>query len=248
VDWSATVDAKGDAALVRVLTRTGNQLFWAEKGRPAQLIQHDLRVDLQKPLSLARVLGRRYFAGEREGVVALFQLEANTVQSLGEYPLLATDSRKVQLVASRAADALAIWIKTADRGWFLFPLDLQTGEALPAQRVSLEHLNGVPRTCTAEDEGWQLVSDVPLATLGGSPVNARLSFTPELDQLKVSDLEARVVVTQGGLCLEALAGRLDDGKTAPARSVAQASASGTPVAATLTDRATGRRFGFRCSR
>lgn len=248
VDWSVTLDAPGDAGLVRLLTRAGSQLFLAEKGRPTQPLQHGSQLDLQKPMSLTRLFGRRYIAGENEGSFVVFQVEADQLKAVGRYPVLAPDSTRIQLVSSRASDALAIWVKTPDRGWFLFPLDLETGAALPALRVPVEQLNGVPRTCTAEDQGWQLISDTPLATLAGSPVNVRLSLSPTLDHAKVHDVEARVLVTQAGLCLEALAGQLDDSDGAMKQSSAQAAGSGTPVATTLTDRATGRRFGFRCSR
>lgn len=248
VDWSVTLSAPGDAGLVRLLTRAGSQLFWAEKGRPTQLLQPRSQLDLQKPMSLTRLLGRRYIAGENEGSFVVFQVEADQLKAIGRYPVLAPDSTRIQLVTTRASDALAIWVKTPDRGWFLFPLDLETGAALPALRVPVEQLNGVPRTCTAEDQGWLLISDAPLATLAGSPVNVRLSLSPTLDHAKVHDVEARVLVTQAGLCLEALAGQLDDSDAAVKQLPAQAVGSGTPVATTLTDRATGRRFGFRCSR
>jgi hypothetical protein len=248
VDWSATLDAKGDAGLLRVLTRVGSQLFWAEKDRPIQAIAQVAQLDLQKPLSLARLQGHRYVAAEHDDALVVFELEADQLQPLGRYPLLAADATKVQIVSSRAADALAIWVKTADRGWFLFPLDTQTGAALPGQHVPVERLNGVPRTCSAEDQGWQLVSDVPLATLGGSSVNTWLAFTPQLDQLKARDIEARVLVTHSDVCLEAVAGQLEGVKSVSKRSATQAAAASTPVAATLTDRATGRRFGFRCTR
>lgn len=248
VDWSVALDARGDAGLVRLLTRAGGELFWAEKGRPIQPLQHGSQLDLQKPMSLARLQGRRYIAGERDGTFLVFQLEADQLEPLGRYPVLAPDSMKTQLVTSRASDALAIWIKTPDRGWFIFPLSLETGDPLPALHVPLGQLNDVPRTCTAEDQGWQMVSDVPLATLAGSSVNVRLSFPADLDDVKVRDVEARMLVTQSGLCLEALAGRLDEGSFATKQSPLQASAGGSPVAATLTDRATGRRFGLRCGR
>ncbi|HEX2878508.1 MAG TPA: hypothetical protein VHO25_03115 [Polyangiaceae bacterium] len=248
VDWSVALDAKGEAGLLRLLSRAGGQLFWAEKDRPLRSFKHTAQLDLQKPMSLTRLLGKRYVGGEHDGSFVVFQLEADQLNELGRYPVLAPDSSKIQLITSRASDALAIWIKTSDRGWFVFPLDTDTGDVLPALRVSTEQLSSVPRTCTAEDEGWQIVSDVPLATLSGSPVNVRLSFPGEFDNVKTHDVEARVLVTQAGLCVEALAGQLEDGATAAQQSPSQMPGGEMPVAATLTDRATGRRFGFRCRR
>jgi hypothetical protein len=248
VDWSVALDATGEAGLLRLLSRTGSQLFWAEKERSLRPLKHAAQLDVQKPMSLARLQGRRYVGGERDGAFVVFQLDADQLRAVGSYPVLAADSTKIQLVGSRAADALAIWVKTSDRGWFVFPLDADTGEALPALRVSVEQLSSVPRTCTAEDQGWQVVSDVPLATLSGSPVNVRLSFPGEADNVKTHDIEARVLVTQAGLCVEALAGQLEDGAATAQLSPSQIPAGETPVATTLTDRATGRRFGFRCSR
>jgi hypothetical protein len=248
VDWSVALDPRGDAGLVRLLTRAGGELFWAEQGRPAQRLQAGSQLDLQKPMSLARLQGRRYIAGEHDGAFLVFQLEADQLQALGRYSILAPDSIKAQLVTTRASDALAIWIKTPDRGWYIFPLSLESGDPLPARHVPLAQLNDVPRACTPEDEGWQLVSDVPLATLAGSSVNVRLSFPADLEDVKVRDVEARVLVTQSGLCVDALAGQLEEGGAARSRQPVQTSVTGSPVATTLTDRATGRRLGFRCAR
>jgi hypothetical protein len=248
VDWSVALDATGEAGLLRLLSRAGSQLFWVEKDHLIRPLKHAAQLDVQKPISVTRLQGRRYVGGEYQGSFAVFEIEADQLRPVGRYPVLAPDSAKIQLINNRAGDALAIWVKTSDRGWFVFPLDPDTLEALPASRVSSDQLSSVPRTCTAEDQGWQIISDVPLATLSGSPVNVRLSFPDELDDVKTHDVEARVLVTRDGLCVEALAGQLEDGEPAAQQASSQLSTREMPVAATLTDRATGRRFGFRCSR
>lgn len=248
VDWNVVLDASSRAGLLSIRSHGETELYLASQERPIVAVTNVTNLDHRRPISLAGAAGHEYLGGQSDGMFSVHRLDAGVATPLGHYPQLAADSVRAELVASRSDDALALWIRTADDGWFFYPLDLTTGQAGDPTHVPMAALAGVPPACSDESQGWLVISEVPLSTLGGSAANVWLAFEPALSGLRARRLEARVIASSQGLCLQAVAAQLDDSSVVPRHVRMQAGASEKPVTLTLTDRATERRLGFRCSR
>jgi hypothetical protein len=247
-DWSAVLDSSGLAALLRINGSNGSELYILEKDKPILPVTVPSNFDPRRPVTLARARGTWFIATEQNGLLSVQRLEGRRSSPFARFPLFNQDATQVELVESQALDALSIWVKTAEDGWYFYPLDLNSATLQVPTHISVADLNAVPESCAAESEGWRVTSDVPLAGLGGSAVNTWLAFAPDLSQLRVNRVEARVLASEHGVCLDAVAARLDDSTILPRHIPRQEDVTSKPVPVTLTDRTTERRFGFRCGR
>jgi hypothetical protein len=171
---------------------------------------------------------------------------------LGQYPIYAEDGRvAIRLIQNTEANALAIWERSSAAGWYVFPIDRETGEAGPALSVPLASLGRPPAACPTEHSGWTMVSSVPLTASGRSESNTQIQFSGGAEGLRTKALRARVVVDEAGICLDSLAARADGELPAATRlEVGHTGAGAVHVAGTVhmtvSDESNDLRWGFRC--
>ena len=107
--------------------------------------------------------------------------------------------------------------------------------------VSTDALAQPPRPCEPQDDGWVLIHDV-------SPSIGKVEFVESSESPSASHLEARLIAGPNGLCIDSIAAQVDgDPPKALVRKGATSSKPRRLLPLVLTDRATDRRFGFRCA-
>jgi hypothetical protein len=143
-----------------------------------------------------------------------------------------------ELVRSAAGDALGIWVRST--GWFVHPLDLETGVVDAPYVVTPAQLAAMPEVCADRAEGFLLTSPVAPDPFADAPPG-----------ISPRGFEGRFRVSSLGVCIDALAAQGEAGTSAARAKTAPgpAHATGRPtVTATLTERKPlGRRVELRCS-
>jgi hypothetical protein len=123
-------------------------------------------------------------------------------------------------------------------GWFVHPLNLESGVVDAPYQVSPAQLGSLPEVCPRDAEGYLIVSGPgpdPFASDLPSGMNAR-------------GFEGRFRVSALGVCIDSLAAQGEGGPSAT-KAAAGARTVGRPtVALTLSERRPlGRRVGLACS-
>jgi hypothetical protein len=177
-------------------------------------------------------------------------IDGGTMSVLGSYPRYTDDGAAdpPRVVRTVHGDALGLWVVEPGRAglggggdtWFVYPVDPKSGDSgspLVIDRAAFFH---APRPCEPDEDGWLLVHNV-------NPSVANFEFTAVPSPPALGKVEARYIASSGGLCLDALAGQVegDPPKDLRPRSVHAPSRQSVELA--LTDRATDRRWGFRCT-
>ena len=191
-------------------------------------------------------LGDRWFLGAtRAEQFHLYRIDGDEPVLVATYPLLGRVS--AQLVGSVHQDELGIFARSSGSGWQVFPIDLDSFEARPPVHVPLEALGGVPPACEPGRPGWLITAGVPLTDGSVSESNTHLDFTGSVEgRLRTKRLTARVVLDEGGLCVDALAALVDGAAPRAARVEARERRRGA-LPLTVTDPLDERRWSFRCS-
>jgi hypothetical protein len=248
VDWTMLVEATSQAALLAVRARGQSELHFLEAGRTIQSALNVEDIDVRRLVSAVRV-GQRWFTmSQHHRALYMWEARGGKVEQRGAYPLFSGDSVHTKVVRSSAGDALAIWVKTASQGWFVFPVDLETGAPDAALSLPPEELALVPRTCDPEEVGYELVAETPLTYLVGSASNVSIKFQEPAAALRVEGVEARLLATPVGLCIRDLAAQVDETVPSAVRFVRQSDALNRSIPLVVTDRSTEQRMEFRCDR
>jgi hypothetical protein len=201
-------------------------------------------VDLGALAGAYEVGDRWYLGATRAEQFQLYRVEEGRLELLGTYPLYSRVS--TQLIRSVQGDELALWQKSSGSGWYVTPLDLETFEAKPAFHLSPASLGRVPPRCAAGRPGWLGVSGVPLTDASASESNTHLDFSGEAEGLRTKRLQARVVIDESGVCVDALAA-LSDGPAHVELRAPEAGGERTGLPLVVTDPTDDRRWAFRCA-
>jgi hypothetical protein len=244
VDWWFRFGADERVGVLQLRVRSESSIHLVERDRA--IITLDLR---QLPdlgvVTGALVVGDRWYVGAtRAEQFYLYRVDADKPELVGSYPLLGRAS--TQLVASAQGDELGIWARSPGSGWQIFPIDLDDFEAQPPLHVPIGALGGVPPRCEPGRPGWLAVAGVPLTDTSVSESNTHLDFTGSAEGLRTKRLTARLVIDEGGVCVDALAALVDG--TSPGSIRAEhrdERPSALPL--TVTDPTDERRWAFRCS-
>jgi hypothetical protein len=193
-----------------------------------------------------KVLGTWYLGSFKNKTVSIHRVSDGQLSRLGQYPIYAEDGRvAVRLIQNTEANALAVWERSSAAGWYLFPIDRDTGEAGPALSLPLASLGRPPPACPSEQSGWAMVSSVPLTASGRSESNTQIQFSGGAEGLRTKALRARVIVDDAGICLDALAARADGSLPTTTRLEVGHARAGS-VHMTVSDESNDLRWGFRC--
>jgi hypothetical protein len=247
-EWSAMLDPVEEGGVLFVRTGTTTELSVLERGRATVTVRNtdDLIVDHIK--SAVKVSGKWYMgttSGPRS--FQILGIDGGSLSLLASYPRQGDDP-SATVVRTARGDALGIWVVahgqkgTGSGGdaWFVHPIDPATGEAGAPLVVPHDALSHAPRPCEPDESGWVLVHEV-------SPSVAKLDFVNATETPAVTHLEARLVAGPGGLCIDSLAARVDGDPPKNLRPAGVAGRTGRGALLALTDRATDRRWGFRCA-
>ena len=277
--WRLALDPSGDAGVLSVNWRGTTDLYLVERNRVVRRIPNAPRLGLGVVTSAVRLGATFYVATTVDTrTFRVFALEQQSPRLVGEYrdvPFGGTGSpmlvRTARAAAARSGNGspsvterdrgLGLWARGV--GWFVFPIDEQTGVAAPALEISARALSRMPRVCAGDEEGYLLEGALPLEPLVEWRDTARSA------RAAVRAVEGRFVVvggasplsglddTGGGprrgsadICVRALAAQADRpvrearSPTRPRRARSEVAAS---VPFVLSDRGEGgRRYGLRC--
>jgi len=141
-----------------------------------------------------------------------------------------------ELVRSAAGDAMAIWVRST--GWFVHPVDLESGVVDSPYVVTPAQLASMPPACTDGAEGFVVTSAITPDPGAETPAS-----------ISMRGFEGRFRVSSLGVCVDVLAAQGDAAPTAAKAGANVLRATGRPtVTATLTERKPlGRRVELRCS-
>lgn len=246
VEWTLDLEAQGRTGALLLRASSDASVHLIEEGRPIQSLPARSLVELGAPVGAVKVLGTWYLGSFKNKTLTLYRVAEAGLERVGDYPVYADDGRvATRVIQSSAGDALAIWERSAAAGWFVFPIDLDSGRAGQATVVPLARLGRPPPACALDAAGWTMVSNVPLTSTGRSESNTTLTFSGVAKGLRTKALRARVIVTQAEICLEALAARTD-GEWRTERRIEPTRPRQGAVHLTVSGDADAARFGFRC--
>ena len=246
-DWRAVLDPTGEGGALVMRTGVESSLAIIERDRAIGVIKKADDFALDRVGSAVKV-GGRWYLGVAPGPRAfqILGVDAGALFPVASFPRFSDEGADAgHLVRTPRGDALGVWIVqhgyAGMRGggdtWFIYPVDLSTGTAGAPLIVPRNALAHAPRPCDPDETGWVLVQDV-------SPSIGRVELgIPDAPAL--GHLEARLVAGPTGLCVDGLAAQVDGD---PPEEIGP---HGLPlrrgVTLAVTDRATDRRWGFRCA-
>ncbi len=244
VDWWLRLGATGQFGVLQLRVRSESSIHLLEQGRSITTLEPGIVSDLGIVAGAYAINERWYLGTSRAEEFQLYRVNQGKPELVASYPLL---GRVVtQLISSVQGDELALWIKTSGSGWYVFPLDRESFAPQPPLHLPPERLGRVPSACEPGRPGWLAIAGVPLTETGVSESNTHLDFSAGAEGLHTKRLTARVVMDEGGVCVDALAA-LTDGQPPGELSVARQRAPRGALPLTVTDPGDERRWAFHCN-
>lgn len=246
-EWGAVLDPDGEGGVLLMRTGTRTDLAVMERDHAIVFVKNADEFTLDRPAGAVKV-GGRWYLGVAPGprTFEVFAIDNGLLSRVASFPRVVEDA-PARIVRSERGDALGLWViahgQFGMRGggdtWLVYPIDQTAGQALPPLVVPRNAMSRAPVPCSGARDGWVLLHDV-------SPSVAKIEVTNIAAPPSMQHLEARLIAGPLGLCLDALAAQVEGEppKSLPARNLLSRARS-VPLA--LTDRATDRRFGFRCA-
>jgi hypothetical protein len=244
VDWWFRFGASERASVLQLRVRSESSIHLVERDRAIISLDLGKLPDLGVVTSALPVGDRWYVGATRSEQFQLYRVEGDRPELVGTYPVLGR--AMTQLVGSVQGDELGIWSRSQGSGWQVFPIDLDSFEVQPPVTVPLEKLGGVPPPCEPGRPGWLAVAGVPLGDASVSESNTRVDFTGKAEGLRTKRLTARVVLDDGGVCVDALAA-LVDGPSPGELTIERREPRRGALSLVVTDPTDERRWAFRCS-
>lgn len=252
--WGAFLDPGGRAALAQVCRGVGCSLFAVAEGQPILPLRDGAgRTGVfPRPFPGGAVrLGETWFyvaPGSSQEGVSLWRVDLGIARQLATYPRPSRTGYGVEaprLVRRALGGGVGLLISTPPEPgarvgtWHVLPIDRETGalgEPVPLVRRDLVD---VPLDrCRAGHDGWLVdtgLESAPRFDLGGTRVPTDF---PEM----------RLRLNPGSACVEAMSVRLQAIFTKPSGAGKQAAVAADAIPLAATERATGRRWHFRCER
>jgi hypothetical protein len=234
------LDPSGTAGALLLSSRGTLDLFVFEAGRVPQHIPNVGRFGLGGRFAGVVKTKTGVLFGSYDESSRSFRVYRVTGQEL-DVALEVTDippprGATAELVRTAAGDALGIWVRST--GWFVHPLDLETGVVDAPYLVTPAQLSAMPEVCAEGAEGFLLT-----AAVGPDP------FAEAPPGTSLRGFEGRFRVSSLGVCVDALAAQGEAAATAAKTALGSLRATGRPtVTTTLTERKPlGRRVELRCS-
>jgi len=238
-NWRGVLESGQRSGAVVVSARGLIDLILFEDGRSVTRVPNVSRLGLGTLTSVTK-LGDAWYASSlnENRAFTLSRIANNRVERLAEYPDVTREQMSAELVRGVHGDALGIWVRA--RGWYLFPVDPETGEAGAPLSATPAELAKMPPACVADADGFLLT--------GAPSLEPTLTF-PELESLTARRVEAQLLWSARGLCTRALAA---ESEGMPKRNATQPphgdSKNVSRVPLVISERRPeGRRYGFMCA-
>jgi hypothetical protein len=237
----AALDPAGGMGALLLNSRGVLDLFVFETGRVPLHVPNVGRMGLTPRLSGVVKTKTGVFLGSYDEGTHTFRVyqvkdqDLDVVLSVVDIP--PPRGASAELTRTLAGDALGIWVRGT--GWYVHPLDLETGQVDAPYIVTPAELAKMPEPCSPGAEGFLVSGAVSLdpVVVGPTRVNARA-------------FEGRFRVSALGVCIDGLAAQGELAKVMPsAEGNAASRMTGRPtVTLTLTERKPlGRRVELGCS-
>lgn len=246
-EWGAVLDPGNEGGLLFMKTGTRTDLAVVERDRAIVFVRNADEFALERPAGAVKVGGRYYLGlAPSPRTFQVLSIDNGLLTQLASFPRVVEDA-PARLVRSRRGDALGLWVTAHGQSgtraggdtWLIYPVDPEKGEAFPPLVVSRDATAHAPAPCDPEQDGWVLLHDI-------SPSVGKVVMSGGSEGPAMHRLEARLIAGPHGVCLDALAAQVDG--EAPRSFVSRSLPSRSrSVGLALTDRATDRRFGFRCA-
>jgi len=240
-NWRGVLESGQRSGAVVVSSRGLIDLILFEDGRSVTRVPNVSRLGMGTLTSVTK-LGDVWYASSfnENHAFTLSRIASGRVDRLAEYPDVTREQVSAELVRTVHGDALGIWVMA--RGWYLFPVDPDTGEASAPLSLTSAELAKMPPACAADADGFLLT--------GTPSLEPALSF-PELESLSARRVAVQLIWSARGLCTRALAA---DSEVMPKRNANQPARgdvkNGSPARVPLViseRRPEGRRYGFMCA-
>lgn len=241
--WDLDRDPSGHGAALLLRSRATSELFLFEPGSAPVHVQQVQKFGVLRTLGAVKVNGSWFFAHRVGGWLRVHQVRGNEASLFRQYPLVSGDVQ-ARLVRSVAGDALGIWVRAGATGWYVVPLDLDTGNTGNVQFVGLDALAKVPPLCEPEAEGWLVESTAPLPSTTGSRSNVFVDFSGPDQGTRVGRISAQLLVNDGQVCVLALSGQAEAGQRLLGTGARVPGARRVPLV--LSEGASGRRVEYQC--
>jgi hypothetical protein len=240
--WRGLLETGQRSGALVVSSRGLVDLILFEEGRSVARIANVARLGMGMLSSVTKLGDAWYAAAFNENhAYTLSRIAANHIERLAEYPDLAREPSSATLVRGVHGDALGIWVVA--RGWYLFPVDSETGLASAPFYESPAELSTTPPACAVDADGF---------LLSGAPtLEPNLIFSRANEGITARQVAAQFVWSARGLCTRALAADVETmspkrGPTSIARGAETRALGRVPLAITER-RPEGRRWGFTCA-
>jgi hypothetical protein len=236
--WRGLLETGERSGAVVVSSRGLVDLLLFEEGRSVTRIPNVARLGMGMLTSVTKLGDAWYAASFNENhAFTLSRIASSHIDRLAEYPDFTRDQSRALLVRGVHGDALGIWVIA--RGWYLFPVDPESGVAGAPLYESPTQLATMPPPCTADADGF---------LLSGSPtLEPNLGFS-QLAELSARHVEGQFIWSARGLCTRALSAETE---SMPKHTLSAARAEtklGSKVPLALIERRPqGRRWGFLCA-
>jgi hypothetical protein len=239
--WRGLLETGQRSGAVVVSSRGLVDLLLFEEGHSVTRIPNVARLGMGMLTSVTKLGDAWYAAAFNENhAFTLSRIVSGQIERLAEYPDVTREPSSATLVRGVRGDALGIWVIA--RGWYLFPVDADTGAASAPLYESPADLAIMPPVCAPDSDGF---------LISGSPtLEPNLSFPRAGEELTARHVEGQFLWSARGLCTRALSADTESvpkrGSSASAR--AAEAKPGAKVPLVLSERRPeGRRWGFTCA-
>jgi hypothetical protein len=240
--WRAELEPSGRAGALRINVRGRSELHLFEEERGIVHVPEAGKMGLAALAGVVKLGSGWYVGSQSGGELKVLAIEGDRLVKVFDFPSRAgerTSTRAVKVVRNVRGDSLGIWIVAT--GWYVMPVDRDTGAVGEPLYVPPQALAAMPKACASEGDGYILE--------GEPPIPPYVEFSRGAEPLRVRGVEARIVASSLGLCTAELAGLVEGATPKTLAGAADRTSSVASVPMTLTDAgAGGRRRGFRCLR
>ncbi len=232
------LDASGRAGILTIASRGKNELFLLEEGRAISPVRASGAVGA---ITGVVKLGSGYYVGAttEARTFRVYRVIDGRLEPFAEFPDLVGMNAPPALVTSSRGDALGLWTRGA--AWYVYPVDLESGNADTPLEIPPSLFARLPPTCSSDEDGW---------VLGGSlGVEPYVDFPGLREAPSLRNIEATMLAGESELCVQSLAAQSEELIDKVPLAAAPRPVLEAPVPLTVSDRhEDGRRWGFRCAR
>lgn len=238
--WQLVLDPSERAGALRISNAGAIELHFIEANAAT------ISMGSQSVGSLAgavKVNGAWYIGEQDRNRFVVYQASQGVLAPLSSYPV--SDFVQATLVRNVRSTRLGVLLRAPAGTWHIYPIS-DSGASQEPLMLSRDTLNQQWPKCEDDDDGWMIVSHLPLSRFTQDSQPDLLTFDgDDNDALKPRAVVARTVVSASRRCVDALAARIDS-ELAPKARPRRLPPTSNTIPLTLTDRTNDVRHGYQC--